>query len=111
MGIEFNPVTVPHRQLSFRIPTIGLSGQRILRPHLEWIEQIQLPHQVSRSQLPKSTYEISVDVVGMIFVFSKGSIPVNLADSDLPKLLRQNFEVIDQSSAPPAVPGAQIRSC
>jgi hypothetical protein len=47
MGIKFNPVAVPHGQLSFRIPAVGLSGQWIPRPYLEWIEEVQLPRQLS----------------------------------------------------------------
>jgi len=44
------------------------SSMRLPCPHLERIDQVQLPRQFAAAELEKIAHEIAVDVVGVIFV-------------------------------------------
>ena len=49
-------------------------------------------------------HEVSVDVVGMVFVFYERAVGENFADANPPKLARENLQIIDQSFPPRLVP-------
>jgi hypothetical protein len=110
MRIEFDAVPMPHRKLLLRVSAIGFPRKRIPGPYLEWVEQIQLSRKFARCQFPEPAYKISIDIVGVVLVFGKGSIRVNVADTDLPELLGEHFEIVDQPHAPRAVPRSLIRT-
>lgn len=46
----------------------------------------------------------------MILILGEGTVRVNFADADLPELLREDFEVINQPPAPVVIPCALLRS-
>ncbi len=110
MRIEFNPIPVPHRELFLRISAMGLSRRRIPCPYLEWVEQVQPPRQIPRGQLIQAADEIAVNIVRMVLILGEGTVCVDFADADLPELLREDLEVIDQPVAPAAVSRARLRS-
>jgi hypothetical protein len=88
MGIEFDTVLMPHRKLLLGVTEIGLPRKRVPCPYLEWIEQVQLSGQLTGGQLSEPTNEVAVNVIRMIFIFGKGSVSIDIANANLPELLR-----------------------
>src|SRR5271155_2189008 len=104
MWVEFYTIAVPHRKLFLGIAPIRFARERIPRPDLERIEQVQLLRQSSRCQVSQTANKISVDIVGMIFIFHKRSICIDIANANGPKLPHEYFEVVDESLSPVNIP-------
>jgi hypothetical protein len=60
--------------------------------------------QIARGQLTQSEDEVSVNVIRMILILDERAVRIDFADADLPELLREDLEVIDQPVAPAGVP-------
>ena len=103
--VQLHSVPMPHGKLSFRIAPIWLARRRVPRPNLKRIEQIQPARQLATLQFIETAHKISVDVVRMIFVLDKRSVGKYLTNSHMPKLPREDFEILHQALAPRNVPG------
>src|ERR1035437_11126074 len=61
MRVKLDSIPVPHRELLLRIATIRLPRCWFPCPHLERIDQVQLPRQFAAAELEKITHEIALD--------------------------------------------------
>jgi hypothetical protein len=104
MRVHLHAVLVPHGELLLRIPAAWLPRGRVPGPNLERIEQVQIPHQFAGLQLDQAANKVSIDVVGVVFVFGKRAIGEHLADACLPELPRESLKVADQFFPPRPVP-------
>ena len=95
---------MPHGKLLLGIPAKGLSGPRIPGPNFIGIEQIQFSSEFPARQIGQAADEVSVDVIGMIFLFHKGTVGEDLSDSDLLQLPGHHFEITDEGLTPGGVP-------
>lgn len=73
------------------------------------VEQVQVPLQFPARQSVQVTDEVSVDVIGVIFVLDERPIDEDLGHSDLPKLLDHHAEVLHQLKAPSCIPSWRDR--
>ncbi|HEY3738692.1 MAG TPA: hypothetical protein VGL53_02550 [Bryobacteraceae bacterium] len=96
MGIQFNSVLMPHRQLLLRVSAESFPGGRVPCPHFEGVEEIELPCERAAAKHRWVTNEISVNVVRVSFILSERAIGKDVSNANLPELYGEDLEVFDK---------------
>ena len=97
---QLNVVLMPHWKLSF-IPAVSAATRlRIPRPDLVRIDFVQFSFESTTRQMPQVTMEVSVYVIGMIFILHKRTIHEDFRNPSLPQFRHQDCEVFEQNNAP-----------
>ena len=52
-------------------------------------------------------FEVTVDVIWMVLVLDEGSVGIHPVDPDVPELLGEQLQAVDETKAPPSVPVAR----
>ncbi len=83
-----------------RIKLDAAARLRIPGPNLERIEQIQLTLELAGLQPIQLAHEVTIDVVRSSFVLNKRAVSEYLGYANLPELLHEYFELINEVSSP-----------
>ena len=79
-------------------------GSSVPMSSLVCIDPIQLALQVTAGEPHQFTLKVSVDIVGMFFIFDKRTIDEDFCHIDLPELSHEHAEILDQLGTPSRIP-------
>jgi hypothetical protein len=86
MRIKLHLVDVPRRELSLRIASIRSTRRGIPCPNFVRVNWVEISFQLSAYQVAEIAYEITINIVRVVFVLDKRSVHVDFVDPDLLKL-------------------------
>src|ERR1017187_2817946 len=95
---------MPHGKLALGIAAVGSARGRVPGPHLVRVEAVELMRQIPGCELHQVANEVSVDVVGMVFVLHDRAVSKDFAYANLPKLAGENLQSADKLLAPRSIP-------